>query len=70
MAWSTPGYKTSWSRRTLATEGLGSVWLIWPATTQSVLGARLHVDFDDDLKSFYYDACGFKPTNAGLIDLS
>jgi GNAT superfamily N-acetyltransferase len=30
----------------------------------------LHVDFDDDLRSFYYDACGFKPTNAGLIDLS
>jgi GNAT superfamily N-acetyltransferase len=30
----------------------------------------LHVDFDDDLRSFYYDACGFRPTNAGLIDLS
>lgn len=30
----------------------------------------LHVDFDDDLASFYFDACGFTPTNAGLIDLS
>lgn len=29
----------------------------------------LHVDFDDDLKSFYYDACGFTPSNAGLIEL-
>lgn len=29
----------------------------------------LHVDFDDDLKSFYFDACGFVPTNAGLIQL-
>lgn len=29
----------------------------------------LHVDFDDDLRSFYYDACGFRPTNAGLIAL-
>lgn len=29
----------------------------------------LHVDFDDDLRSFYYDACGFSPTNAGLIAL-
>jgi GNAT superfamily N-acetyltransferase len=29
----------------------------------------LHVDFDDDLRSFYFDACGFKPTNAGLIAL-
>ena len=29
----------------------------------------LHVDFDDNLKSFYFDACGFRPTNAGLIQL-
>ena len=29
----------------------------------------LHVDFDDDLRPFYFDACGFKPTNAGLIEL-
>jgi GNAT superfamily N-acetyltransferase len=29
----------------------------------------LHVDFDDHLRSFYFDACGFEPTNAGLIAL-
>lgn len=29
----------------------------------------LHVDFDDHLRPFYYDACGFAPTNAGLIEL-
>jgi GNAT superfamily N-acetyltransferase len=29
----------------------------------------LHVDFDDDLRRFYFDACGFTPTNAGLIHL-
>lgn len=29
----------------------------------------LHVDFDDELRPFYFDACGFKPTNAGLIAL-
>ncbi len=29
----------------------------------------LHVDFDDDLKPFYLDACGFTPTNGGLIAL-
>lgn len=29
----------------------------------------LHVDFDDDLKTFYFDACGFQPTPAGLIAL-
>jgi predicted N-acetyltransferase YhbS len=29
----------------------------------------LHVDFDDHLRTFYFDACGFTPTNAGLIAL-
>ena len=29
----------------------------------------LHVDFEDDLRAFYFDACGFEPTNAGLIAL-
>lgn len=29
----------------------------------------LHVDFDDHLRAFYYDACGFTPTNGGLIAL-
>ncbi|MBA3736805.1 MAG: GNAT family N-acetyltransferase [Actinobacteria bacterium] len=41
----------------------------------AVAGARaagcewLHVDFDDHLRQFYFDACGFEPTNAGLIKL-
>jgi hypothetical protein len=25
--------------------------------------------FDDHLRAFYFDACGFTPTNAGLIAL-
>jgi GNAT superfamily N-acetyltransferase len=29
----------------------------------------LHVDFDDDLCAFYFGACGFEPTPAGLISL-
>ncbi len=29
----------------------------------------LHVDFADHLRPFYFHACGFKPTNAGLIAL-
>jgi GNAT superfamily N-acetyltransferase len=29
----------------------------------------LHVDFEDDLREFYFEACGFEPTNAGLIAL-
>jgi hypothetical protein len=30
----------------------------------------MHVDFDDDLRTFYLEACGFTPTNAGLIALA
>ena len=30
----------------------------------------LHADFDDELRDFYFEACGFTPTNAGLIPLS
>jgi GNAT superfamily N-acetyltransferase len=29
----------------------------------------LHVDFDDRLGAFYYGACGFRPTNGGLLSL-
>jgi GNAT superfamily N-acetyltransferase len=30
----------------------------------------LHVDFEDHLSAFYYGACGFTPTKAGLLVLS
>jgi len=30
----------------------------------------LHVDFDEQLRQFYFEGCGFVPTDAGLIDLS
>jgi len=29
----------------------------------------LHVDYRDELAAFYVDACGFRPTSAGLIHL-
>lgn len=29
----------------------------------------LHVDFRPELSRFYFDACGFRPTEAGLIHL-
>lgn len=29
----------------------------------------LHVDFDEDLRPFYLDACGFEPTPAGVLEL-
>lgn len=42
----------------VATEGARAAGCEW-----------LHVDFDDDLRGFYFDACGFTPTTAGLIAL-
>ncbi|MEV6104519.1 GNAT family N-acetyltransferase [Streptomyces sp. NPDC051940] len=30
----------------------------------------LHVDFEDELGPFYFDACGFRRTDAGLLRLS
>jgi ribosomal protein S18 acetylase RimI-like enzyme len=29
----------------------------------------LHVDFEDEIAPFYLEACGFRPTRAGLIRL-
>lgn len=29
----------------------------------------LHVDFEAHLRPFYYEACGFKPTDAGVFSL-
>jgi GNAT superfamily N-acetyltransferase len=29
----------------------------------------LHVDFDEHLRSFYFDACGFEPAPAGVVNL-
>ncbi len=29
----------------------------------------LHVDLEPHLRAFYFDACGFRPTDAGLIAL-
>lgn len=29
----------------------------------------LHVDFEEHLRAFYFDACGFAPTDAGLVAL-
>jgi GNAT superfamily N-acetyltransferase len=30
----------------------------------------IHVDFEDHLRGFYFDSCGFRATSAGLIDLT
>jgi GNAT superfamily N-acetyltransferase len=50
--------------------GIGTRLVIEAAERARAAGCEwLHVDFDDDLTAFYLDACGFRPTPAGLIAL-
>lgn len=52
-------------------EGIGAALV-----AEAVAGARaagcewLHVDFDEGLRRFYVDGCGFRPAPAGLIRLA
>jgi GNAT superfamily N-acetyltransferase len=57
--------RASHQRQGIATE------LLRRATLQArAAGCEwLHVDFEDHLRAFYLGACGFEPTNAGLIRL-
>jgi GNAT superfamily N-acetyltransferase len=51
-------------------QGIGSQLIaVTVAETRAAGCEWLHVDFEDHLRGFYFDACGFKPTNAGLIAL-
>lgn len=56
--------------RRLRRQGVGT-----GLAARAVQGARaagcewLHVDFEDHLRPFYFGACGFTPTNAGLLSL-
>ena len=56
--------------RSARRQGIGTALV-----AMAVDGARsggcewLHVDFDEHLRTFYFDACGFVPTDAGLIRL-
>jgi len=53
-----------------ARQGLGRA-MVGLATEQArAAGCEwLHVDFEGHLRAFYFDACGFTPTDAGLINL-
>ena len=51
-------------------EGVGTRLVAVAVAEARAAGCEwLHVDFEDHLRRFYFDACGFKPTNAGLIAL-
>jgi GNAT superfamily N-acetyltransferase len=50
--------------------GIGKALIALAVEESRTAGCEwLHVDFDDDLREFYFGACGFTPTNAGLIEL-
>jgi GNAT superfamily N-acetyltransferase len=52
-------------------QGVGTVLVAMAAQEARAAGcAWLHVDFDDRLRAFYLDRCGFTATSAGLIDLT
>ena len=58
-------------RRTAGRQGLGTAIVKLAAEHARAAGCEwLHVDFDAHLRPFYFEACGFEPTNAGLIDLT
>jgi GNAT superfamily N-acetyltransferase len=50
--------------------GVGTRLVDVAASSARAAGCEwLHVDFDDHLRPFYLDACGFTPTSAGLMAL-
>jgi len=50
--------------------GIGSRLLELVARESRRAGCEwLHVDFEEELRDFYFGACGFDPTPAGVIDL-
>jgi GNAT superfamily N-acetyltransferase len=51
-------------------QGVGKGLVVLAAEQAREAGCEwLHVDFEDGLGPFYFGACGFTPTNAGLIAL-
>lgn len=51
-------------------QGVGSRLVAVAAAEASGAGCEwLHVDFENELDPFYFLACGFKPTTAGLLAL-
>jgi len=53
-----------------AREGIGTRLVAVAEAGARAAGCEwLHVDFEEELKPFYLEACGFEPTAAGLIAL-
>jgi GNAT superfamily N-acetyltransferase len=53
-----------------ARQGIGTRLVAVAAAEARAAGCQwLHVDFAEELRAFYLEACGFKPTTAGLMAL-
>jgi len=51
--------------------GIGRELVLAAATEARRAGCQwLHVDYEPHLQPFYRDSCGFRTTDAGLLDLS
>lgn len=60
-----PKTRRNWQRR-----GVGTRLVARAADHAKEAGCEwLHVDFEPHLRRFYFDACGFRSTDAGLIHL-
>ena len=58
------------TRGTFQRRGIGTRLVALALEQAKAAGCEwLHVDFEPDLRTFYVDACGFRPTEAGLVDL-
>ncbi|MFD3443805.1 GNAT family N-acetyltransferase [Microbacteriaceae bacterium 4G12] len=58
------------TRRDHQRRGIGTELVRRAAAEARAAGCEwLHVDYEPHLASFYLDACGFRPTEAGLIHL-
>jgi GNAT superfamily N-acetyltransferase len=58
------------TRETFQRRGVGTHLVRLAAEQANSAGCEwLHVDFEPHLQAFYFDACGFRPTDAGLIHL-
>ena len=53
-----------------ARQGIGTAMVRLATEQARAAGCEwLHVDFEEHLRSFYFDACGFESTPAGVINL-
>jgi len=58
------------TRGTFQRQGIGTRLVRLAVEQAKAAGCEwLHVDFEPDLRTFYVDSCGFRPTEAGLVNL-